>query len=224
MTTSRSDLDILADKLRKCYQFERNQLLRSHNRPDNYEVPEHWRGGGREKKGKSTFHQLALFCQKQEIDPIHYIQWCLHPAQVLLEKPPEPNQLLTLLKMNTYRESQPKRRKAQLEAFNREMNYARDEYGFKVRSVTAKRAWTIVLLNGSLEVSPLFRYACALTLALGDKKEHYLNIAENWEARAMFQYQYDPEVYDRSWVKVVLPPDFAERAAHFYAQLIDKEP
>src|SRR4051794_15219629 len=103
MKRTDSDIDILADKLCKCYQYERNQLARCCNQRDNYRVPKLWLGGGREKKRKSVFHQLALFCRRQQIDPVRYLQWCLDIGQVLVAPPPEPNQLLAQKKMGAYR-------------------------------------------------------------------------------------------------------------------------
>src|SRR4051794_30678591 len=120
MKTRLTELDLLADRLRKCYQFERNQLNRQFSRPGDYRVPQLWRGGGREKEGKSVFRQLALFCRNQGIDPVSYVQWCLHPAHVQLGHPPEPNQLLATRKMDAYRDSQPKLHLALKGSFGRE--------------------------------------------------------------------------------------------------------
>lgn len=49
MAVTYSELDILASKLRKCYQFERNCLSLRLNRPAHYRVPACWDGGSIEK-------------------------------------------------------------------------------------------------------------------------------------------------------------------------------
>jgi hypothetical protein len=218
--TTRSDSDILADTLRKCYQFERNQLARRLCRPDGYRVPKIWQSGSREKKGKSLFHKLALFCQRRKIDPIHYIQWCLHLNQVLLGGPPEPNQLLNPKKMTAYLESQHKLQQACLISLKLETDSAGCEWNFKSNGSSPADAWAIVLLNERLELSPLLRYVYAFSFM----NKRFDKIAHRYEAAAMLQYQANSEIYERCKIMKLLPPDFAERAAHYYEQLLDKEP
>ena len=220
MKANRSDLDALADRLRKCYQFERNQLARHFGRPDGYRVPQRCRPGGREKAGRTAFHQLALFCRKQGIDPVHYVQWCLGGDQVLLGSPPEPNQLLAPQKMADYRESQEKLRPHCLASLQREMSYASSAWHFQGGVATPEDAWASVLLNEHLEVSPLVRHFLAFSL----QSERFRKIARRYAPGAMLQYQHDPEVYTQSTIMAHLPPDFAKRAARYYERLLDQEP
>src|SRR4051812_10125282 len=109
MKTTPSDLNALADKLRRCYQFERNHLKRRYKEPDDYRVPALWGTGGREARKKdSLWHKLAKFCGNRKIDPIHYIQWCLGVGLGPYVPPPEPNQLLEVRRMEAYSADQEK--------------------------------------------------------------------------------------------------------------------
>src|SRR5262245_58197193 len=93
MAVVNRDLDRLADRLRRCYQFERNRLHQLQRRDKAYRVPACWRAGGPEGPRESVWHRLARLCRKRDIDPIRYVQWCLSLDTVLLGWPPEPNQL-----------------------------------------------------------------------------------------------------------------------------------
>jgi hypothetical protein len=74
---------------------------------------------------------------------------------------------------------------------------------------------TCTLLDDSAGLSPLFRFGLARSLGSPLRR-----IAERYEAGAMLQYQYDPDVYDRDWGEPFVSPGFRDRATRFYDTLI----
>jgi hypothetical protein len=102
----RTAIDERARKLRNCYQYERNRLDWMRTRKYAYRIPPLWDIGptGRETRRTTVWHKLVRFCERQKIDPVHYIQWCLDIEQVVLDAPPEPNQLLAPARMTIYKE------------------------------------------------------------------------------------------------------------------------
>lgn len=219
MSTSHLDLNQLADRLRKCYQLERNRLTVNQKGEAGYRTPTTKRSGGPEGRGSSVWVKLARFCAKQKIDPIRYIQWSLSIDRVLLGQPPEPNQLLSPTTMNEYRRDQDKQRLHNSRRFNHEMDVARIHFGSYRRSFKPERAWAIVLVEPFLEISPLMRY-CLATIFGG---ERFHKIADIWEARALSQYHRNPDAY-ACWPAGMIPVGFAKKAERQYDRLLEEEP
>lgn len=222
MRAIQDDLSHLADKLRKCYQVERNQLNRALLRDPGYRVPKDRRASGPEGKRDSVWKKLARFCQKRKIDPLRYVQWCLSVNQVLLGRPPEPNQLLAPSKMDEFVKSWPKQVQRDQERLKREMDIASCSHSaYKTAGVKPEDAWAVVLLDTGLEISPLVRFWLARTIG----GERFDKIADRFEVNALLQYHRNPIAYDACRpLRRRLPEDFADKAEWLYDRLLDKEP
>lgn len=221
MKHSKTKQNDLADKVRRCYQFERNQYLCQCERPANYRVPACWDADSTESREGSVWHKLAHFCRRRGVDPLRYVQWCLSMGQLLLGPPPEPNQLLSPRRMDAYEISRPKRREEIRVLLRVEKAAAKRHFAYlKATGRSPEDAWAATLLDDSLGLSPLFRRAIAL--ARGGKR--FRKIAREFEAGALLQYQYDATDYDDCWGSNFVPPGFAERAAGFYDWLLAGKP
>jgi hypothetical protein len=197
--------------LARCYQFERDRLA-ARLAPDGYyALAPHWRG-------HAVWARLARFCREGGIDPLRYVRWCLALGRVYPGAPPEPNQLLGREALRAYREYLPKVH-AELEVqFKIELSSASCRIGVgQALGDDYEKACLMTLGGGDIRVSPLFRYWLARTMGT----ERALRIGRNYEEDALYQFSMHPAEYGEVYgAGGVLPRDFADRAAKFYAGLI----
>jgi hypothetical protein len=220
MTVMTNDqLSHLADRLRRCYQFERNNFEYKCGRPHDYRVPSCWDAGGPESREASIWHKLARFCQRRKIDPFRYVRWCLDMNQLGLNPPPEPNMLLSAERMDSYLARQAMAKKHVRIRVQVETQAAESQFHFQLFCCKSqRRAWGLTLGSGGLDLSPLTRYLIALKLG----GETFLALAAKYEALALYQYYENPAAYDACW-RDMIPPGFAERAAAQYQLFLDQQ-
>ncbi len=199
------------------YQFERDLLTK--NFPvgaDGYALPACWR------PGHPVWRKLAVFSRTRRIDPARYVRWSLDVPQVgYPPEVPEPNRLLERRRMELYEADRPKvcgrikamlanEKKKALGLLTLRQNLYRDE---------PADAQLFVVTSGTISLSPLFRFA--LSRSIGGEK--MTRVAGKYEAEALFQFSRHPEEYASAYdIDDVLPDGFAEKAAEFYAQIIER--
>lgn len=219
----RTSTDVLALKLSKCYQYERNCLTRARTRKDgHYRLPACWDIGSQanpESQMPSVWVKLARACRDRKIDPIHYIQWSMSMGRLKLTPPPEPNLLLRPRAFDDYKLWLPSEKHEARNLLLKQKDRA--ELEFAVSSGPNHDpldTWDFVL--SMREFSPLFCFGVATML--GGK--HFLNLARTLEIDALLQYKRHAHAYDEAWGARWVPPGGAERAARLYEQLLEEEP
>jgi hypothetical protein len=199
------------------YQFERDLLTK--NFPvgaDEYRLPSCW------GPGHPVWRKLATFTRNRRIDPARYVRWSLDVPQVgYPPEVPEPNRLLERRRMELYEADRPKvcgrikamlanEKKKALSLLILRQNLYRDE---------PAAAQLFVVTTGTISLSPLFRFA--LSRSIGGEK--MTRVAGKYEAEALFQFSRHPEEYASAYdIDDVLPDGFAEKAAGFYAQIVEQ--
>jgi hypothetical protein len=212
-----------ARKLRACYQLARNNTEVA-LRGKNYRVPACWgldRGRGPEATRESVWHRLERYCRCRQIPPISYIHWCLSVDQVLLSRPPEPNQLLDPRRMEAYRASQPRERRKFAIRLLIQDNVAQRHFRYHRAggTMSPEDAWALVLADRLLELTPLFRFTWARIVGT----PRLDTLARLFEVEAMVQYYSQQDLYDAVWEKL-LPAGLASRAAEIYDKILDQQP
>lgn len=83
--------------------------------------------------------------------------------------------------------------------------------------------WQLVLRDLKVQVSAIFRYCVAVSVAGAPKtqdKAAFSHIADMFLTPAAVQYALAPTIYDETW-KQLLPPGFSELAGRVYGQMTD---
>src|SRR5579871_2156824 len=91
MATTFSREDVLAQRLRSCYQLERNIVAAHLQRRTGYRVPACWdipRKRANSMQRASVWHKLARFCDKQKFNPFQLIRWAVSVHRLGFDRPP----------------------------------------------------------------------------------------------------------------------------------------
>lgn len=134
-----------------------------------------------------------------------------------LERPPEPNQLLSARRVEAYLADRDRARAYRRLRLRLEVGRARTQACLLRTSygLSDEDAWASVLLDPMMELSPLFRY-CVARLLGGDR---LVRVAAKLEAQAALQYERDPAGYD-GCLGGAIPRDFASRSRAVYDGLL----
>ncbi len=85
-------------------------------------------------------------------------------------------------------------------------------------ALPSEKLWAMVLGNRDIDLSPLFRYCLARSIATEAKTAEpgrFTDIAKRFHEEAALQYIFAPEAYDAFW-KTALPPGYAKDADETY--------
>jgi len=219
MATTFSREDVLAQRLRSCYQLERNIVAAHLQRRTGYRVPACWdipRKRANSMQRASVWHKLARFCDKQKFNPFQLIRWAVSVHRLGFDRPPEPNQLLNPSLMESFELDLPKMEewigiefKMEMERFSEEFHSAK--IGPEDSKANKRRAFGWALNH----VQPLTAHC----LAARRRGKFCREIAEKTQNAAMYQFLWYPEAYQSHWARII-PPGFASIAQLYYLGLL----
>jgi hypothetical protein len=210
MARSTTNESARADRVRMVYQYERFRLNQEFRHPTiGYASPDCW--------PPDVWRKLVRFCAKRSIDPAAYVQWALFLRGDWHNSIWEPNQLLQPAHMDAYTVDQPVIRLRVRQNKGIEIKRFRAEVAYEqAGGEPMGEALTIALLSDELEVSPLFRCAVAREI----RSQQFDEIAKYFEDRALIQYQYLADLYDREWGIPWVQPWFRAAGAKLYNEAI----
>jgi len=207
-----SEADVLARKLARCYQYERDAVQLRLKHKGTYRLPSFW-------CDNHIWRRLISHAGDNKIDPLRYVRWALQPLQVYPDRFPEPNQLLSFAGMCAYREYLGTVREQIELSFHGEAESANSRFQFRHRAYgdNPEDAWLGTVVGGDLNLTPLFRYIMARKLGTPRAME----IAGNYVNDALQMFSFHPDEYQAVYgAKGVLPEDFAGHATRYYDRLI----
>lgn len=200
-------LDEMADRCREAYVFERLSYESQTTGLTTYKSSPKWDGGedSRGRVHKPVWPKMATFMLKHSLDPYRCIRY-LFAARKNHLHPVLPNQIALPKHLPEFQGEMDVLKREIWNAFKFQKALFETKMGVSplVGTVSTKQLWTLLLLNETLELSPLFRYCLAEDEGLKDVAKRYFH-------RALFQYILMPEEYDSCWEKWI-PEDFKEQA------------
>jgi hypothetical protein len=221
MSTPVDERDLLAQKLRRCYEYERDRAGRTLGR-GGFRLPPFWRedAGRGESRRPSVWHRLAVACGTSRIDPVRYVQWAVAVRQAGLGRPPEPTQLHDRARIAAFVADRPDR---EAEVARRLTNDSRSlQRGVTLGELhfDRVRALAAALSDTHSEVSPLLRFLAARAVA----GEEFEAIADRFHQPALLQFQREPDLYAESWREMCIPAGFAGLADWLYDRVLEQLP
>jgi hypothetical protein len=180
-----------------------------------------------ERAKPSLWLRLARYFRAGRIDPFLYIscQFELAPEAVL-GRAPEPDDLDDAACRERYAiaYAAAEARLAQSLPVQKGLAALQIKTLRALRGVPAETAWAAVLCDRHLELSALFRYCLASSIAAEGRPE-FADIADRFRGEAITQFERYRDLYLKHW-RAVLPEGFADEARQDYAALLggDEEP
>lgn len=194
---------------RTTYEIRKDRRLAERRPPYVYKPGPRW-DGGRNEDGveyEAIWPKIAAFMIEHELEPIE----CIRKRFALAKgsNPPWPTQIAVVSYLDTYKGLTEVLAEEDVQiAFELDKKYCLTAYGsqrYNVGDKTPQTVWTAILLDMSLDVTPLMRYCLAKELGL-DK------VVKMLEDRALLQYMKSPSTYDKVWGKHI-PPELASASS-----------
>lgn len=172
-----------------------------------------------EKGSQNTWLDLARKFLAKKIDPEPYIRESFD--KMVLGKPPEPRQLLSEAAIEHWEKMKDKLEGEVETALTIQTRLAYSGITYLRPAHTENQAYTLVLRDEDLDLSPLFRYC--LAVRLGRKEPEFLTIAAGCRMGAVLQFMRYEEAYLKHW-SAWLPRGFQAKARRWYASFTEERP
>ncbi len=212
--------------VRRAYERERcayDSLLQNKYVP--YKAPKYYQGAATirmngpdgpvvQKARSSVWTTLAAYFLTHRIDPDLFMRAQFSPAALKLDRPPEPNELLSSNRLALYHDTVQSMERTIAVSLTSQRSKATVEIAFaEAAGKTPLDAYMWVLTNDGIELSPLFRYCLARSLT----GVQFQDVARHYLPAAVLQYIYFAAAYEQHW-GAYLPPGFARVAEQLYAR------
>ena len=167
----------------------------------------------------SVWQRIVDWCDNRGIPPEQYIRAVFSDLPIDRKCAPDPPQILGPVYEDKWKKVSAKVPDRLAAALASEKALARTHLivNQSLHGDTAEFAQRLVLADGNLDLSPLFRYC--LAMSIGTKVMRKL--ARKFQAEAVLQFECYPQHYEKVWAKM-LPDGFSAMAKRLYPAVLAK--
>lgn len=212
----------LLQYVRACYTIERSRWESlKEGKQVNYTPPQRYDGMRAvtvenelelEPARSSVWQKVIDWCGSREIDPAEYIRICFTHLP-MINTAPEPQQLLGAKYESRWHETWEHMEEQLALDLKLQKQIARTNIIVQqtVSGETPEDAQLLVITDGDLSLSPLFRYCLATSINTKKMRE----VATIFQAEAVLQFECYRRLYKRLW-KEILPEGFSKMSRRLY--------